>query len=195
MVTDWGWDEFDQKVEQEVAEIQKGLGDAMLDESRQEATVNDLLDAGIRESQESNELRAAAAFRVAATIDSRCWRAHYNLGWQYLMIGNRLPRPAEDKPAPSGDESPKPEPPSPAVGERAAFYNHALRSLKRVLQLNIELAKGWCLLGQTQYYLGDYDDSRASLRKAIELDPTGEAGKMAQESLTVVKEHFPEDDA
>jgi tetratricopeptide (TPR) repeat protein len=58
--------------------------------------------------------------------------------------------------------------------------------------LNFQLAKGWCLLGQTQYYLGDYDEAQASLRKAIDLDPDGEGGKMARESLATLEQTLKE---
>ena len=94
-----------------------------------------------------------------------------------------------------GSDSPPSESASPALGKSLEFYDNALRSLKRVLQLNIQLAKGWCLLGQTQYYLGKHDEARGSFRKAIELDPTGEGGKTAQESLATLEDVLKEKDS
>jgi len=190
----WKWDEFDQKVEEAVAEIKKRPGVSSVIEDQKEATANDLLEAGVWASKEGDEVRAVAAFRVAVTLDPKCWKAFYNLGWQYLQIGNRLPRPFIGKVESAGGDSPPLASSSSAPGDKSTFYNNALRSLKRVLRMNIQYAKGWCLLGQTQYYLEKYDEAQASLRKAIDLDPSGEGGKMAAESLAVLEQSLKEHD-
>jgi tetratricopeptide (TPR) repeat protein len=183
---DWGWDEFDKQVELKAAEIKMGLGSSLHDETHKEAITNDLLDAGVAASQEGDEVEAVASFRVAVTVDPRCRKAYYNLGWEYLTMGNRLDQSLKRRYTLSASSLVS-ETPSKAPDERLTFYRHALRSLKRVLQLDIQDSRGWCLLGQTQYYLSDLEEAQVSLRKAVELDPDGEGGKVAREALEVVE--------
>lgn len=73
-----------------------------------------------------------------------------------------------------------------SLAARLSFYQAAIKYLNRALGLNPKHAKGWCVLGQTQYYMGEYDQARMSFRQAIDLDPYGEGGRLAKDSLTIL---------
>jgi len=179
----WSWNDFDEQVETEADAVTKRMGIHSVDDDEVPATVDRLLDASVWASQQAQEAKAVAALHVAVALDKACWKAHYNLGWQYLTIGKRLHQPFMGKiTVVDGGTFYK------SLGERAAFYNNAIACLTKALSLNGQHAKGWCLLGQAQYYMGQYEEARSSLHKAIDLDPSGEGGRMAKESLEILEQ-------
>jgi len=182
MPTLWEWDSFDEQVESEANAIREHMQVTSLSQTQVIPTVNRLLDASVWASQQGDEVRAVAALRVAVTVDKTCWKAYYNLGWQYMTIGKRLHQPFMGKITVTDGQTY-----NKSLGERITFYENAVHCLEKALGLNPQHAKGWCVLGQAQYYMGDYDQARATLRKAIDLDPIGEGGRMAKESLEILE--------
>jgi tetratricopeptide (TPR) repeat protein len=151
------------------------------DSTRAKLTAERLVNASVFASQQGNDVSAIAALRVAIEIDDTCWKAYYNLGWHYLSIGKRLHEPYIGKVTTPDETFCK------SLAARMSFYQAAMKYLNRALVLNPGDAKGWCMLGQTQYYMWDYDQARASLQKAIDLDQYGEGGRMARESLEILE--------
>jgi tetratricopeptide (TPR) repeat protein len=185
--------EVEEKVEDEIIRIRKimelqGLGDlnnpnadvknAAIIKSATDILVNN----SVQSSQHGNDIAAIAMLRVAIEIDSTYWMSHYNLGWVYLSIGKKLHEPFMGKLTISDHASY-----SNAITTRMSFYHAALESIDKAIELNPTSAKAWCLLGNTQYYMGDYDQARVSLNKAIELDPAGPNGKLAASSLVTLE--------
>jgi tetratricopeptide (TPR) repeat protein len=186
MSADWEWNDLNQQAEQEAAAIIERLR-SRISVGPNEAIIDDLLDSAVWASQHGDEARAVAALRVAVAIDPSCWKAYYNLGWQYLTIGIRLHQPYMGKVTLYGSASPLATSFDQSLKERTAFYNYALQNLEKVVQIAPSLSKGWFLMGQTLYYMGNYDEARTNLHRAIELDPTGEGGKMAEETLAMLE--------
>lgn len=184
----WEWDDFDQQVEREASAIRERKQVVSLNDIQATATVDRLLDASIWASQQGEEVQAVAALRVAVSIDRTYWKAYYNLGWQYLTIGKRLHQPFRGKITVTDGETLER-----SLANRGAFYENAIQCLEKALGLNAQHAKGWCLLGQAQYYMGDYDQAQVNLRKAIDLDPDGEGGRMAAESLAILEDNLKTD--
>jgi tetratricopeptide (TPR) repeat protein len=148
------------------------------DALRAKLTAERLLNAGVWFSQQGNLTVAMAALHVAAEIDPASWKAYYNLGWHYLDLGSKL----MGMTTLSDDESISKSP-----ATQMSFYQAAMKTIKKALDLNPNEAKVWCMLGQTQYYMGDYDQARETLGKAIALDPTGEGGLAAVNALVVLE--------
>ncbi len=119
-----------------------------------------------------------AALHVAIEIDNSCGKAYYNLGWHYLDLGRKL----MGMTTLSDDESFSKSP-----ATQKSFYQAAMNYINKALELNPKDAKILCLLGQTQYYIGNYDQARAALGKAIALDPSGEGGRAAANALAVLE--------
>ena len=191
-----GFQEIDDQTEKEARAIRARLKDiereamkpfvafdVKMDEpGKAEVTAKRLNDASVSAAQQGDQVKAIAALRVTIEVDDRCWEAYYNLGWHYLSLGKELHQPYMGKITVSDGESYYR-----TLADRLSFYEAALRYLQEAVRLRPRHAKGWCLLGQTQYYMADYDDARVSLQRAIEIDPTGEGGRMATETLTILQ--------
>jgi tetratricopeptide (TPR) repeat protein len=187
--------EIEEKVEQEAVEIRgrrKEIEQEALrvfnyfkadvnDTTKAQLTAERLLNASDWASQQGNDIGAIAALRVAIEIDNNSWKAYYNLGWHYLSIGKKLHEPYMGKITISDGESFYK-----SLSTRVSFYQAATKYLNKALNLNPKGAIVWCVLGQTQYYSYEYDQARVSFQKAIDLDPSGEGGRMATASLTIL---------
>lgn len=200
MSSDWEWDNFNKQVEQEakvILEQRKDIEQEALrvfryfesdvkDTTRAKLTAERLVNASVFASQQGDEVRAVASLRVAIEIDNTYWKAYYNIGWHYLTIGKRLHKPFMGRITIVDGQTYR------KSLERLTFYRNAIHCLEKALNINPNQAKGWCLLGQAQYYMQDYDKARITLNKAIELDPQGEGGKLAQESLEMLENRLKE---
>jgi len=180
MATLWEWDSFDEQVRTEANAIREAKQLTSLGQSEEVPTLDSLLKASESAWQEGDEVRAIASLLVAVRMDNTCWQAYYNLGWRYLTIGKRWHQAFVGRVRLTDGQSY-----IKSLFERVEFYENAVRRLSTAVLLNRQHAKGWFLLGQAQYYLGDYDQARASLWKAFELDPLGKNGRMAKESLEI----------
>jgi tetratricopeptide (TPR) repeat protein len=172
-------------IEQEALRVFNYFKADVNDATRAKLTAERLLNGSVWSSQQSNDvvaIAAIAALRVAIEIDDTCWKAYYNLGWHYLSIGKKLHEPYMGKITISDGESYYK-----SLATRTSFYQAAIKYLNKALELNPKDAKIWCVLGQTQYYIGNYDQARATLGKAIALDPTGEGGLTAVNALAVLE--------
>jgi cytochrome c-type biogenesis protein CcmH/NrfG len=180
MATLWEWDTFDEQVETEASAIREHMQLTSPGPTRVVPRIASLLEASEWAWQQGHEVRAIAALRVAVTIDRTCWQAYYSLGAEYLTIGNRWHQAHAGKVRLTDGQTYMK-----SLVERFAFYENAVHRLSTALCLYPQDAKGWCLLGQAQYFLGDYDRAQASFRKALDLDPLGENGRVAKESLVI----------
>ena len=166
------------EIEQEALGGLASFGADVRDTLRAKLTAERLLNAGVWFSQQGKLIEAMAALHVAIEIDNSCWKAYYNLGWHYLDLGRKL----MGMTTLSDDESFSKSP-----ATQKSFYQAAMKYINKALDLNPKDAKILCLLGQTQYYIGNYDQARATLGKAIALDPTGEGGRAAANALAVLE--------
>ncbi len=189
--------EIERDVEQEAIEIKGRLKDIektaleaftafnvqVEPKKKAELTAKRLVNASVSASQMGDNIKAIAALRVAVTVDDNCWEAYYNLGWQYLTLGKKLHDPFMGKVSVmSGDSF------NHALTARLEMYERAISYLQRTIQLKPDHSKGWCLLGQTRYYMAQYHEAKDAYEKAIALDPTGEGGRMAAESLRIMND-------
>lgn len=166
------------EIEQEALGILTSFEADISDTMRARLTAERLLNASVWFSQQGNLTEAIAALHVAIEIDNTCWQAYYNLGWHYLDLGRKL----MGMITLSGDESFSKSP-----ATQKSFYQAAMKYTYKALDINPQDAKILCLLGQTQYYIGNYEQARATLGKAIALDPTGEGGRVAANALAVLE--------
>jgi tetratricopeptide (TPR) repeat protein len=166
------------EIEQEALSVYNSFGVEADDTTRAKLTAERLLNASVWSAKQGNLIIAMAALHVAIEIDIACWKAYYNLGWHYVDMGRKL----MSMVTLSGTESFSKSP-----ATQMSFYQAALKNLNKALDLNPKDAKVLCLLGQTQYYLGNYDQARATLGKAITLDPTGEGGLAAVNALVILE--------
>jgi len=180
MATLWEWDSFDGQVQTEASAIRGGKPLTSLGQKGEILTVDGLQQASEWAWQQGDDVKAIAALLVAVTIDDNYWQGYYNLGRRYLTIGKRWQQAYVGRVRLTEGQSY-----IKSLFERVEFYESAVRHLGTALQLNPKNARGWCLLGQVQYYLGDYDQAHESLRKAFRLDPRGESGRIAKGSLEI----------
>jgi len=96
--------------------------------------------------------RAVSFFEKAVRLDTSYARAHVELGSAYASKAEYL-----------------------AVSD---FHDRALVSLRRALDLNPGLVRGWRELGSALLALGKEDEGVAAIRRALELDPE-DAGAIA----------------
>ena len=148
------------------------------DTLRAKLTAERLLNAGVWFSQQGKLIEAMAALHVAIEIDNSSWKAYYNLGWHYLDLGRKLIGMTTVSDNESFSKSP---------ATQKSFYQASMKYINKALDLNPKDAKVLCLLGQIQFYIGNYDQARATLGKAIALDPIGEGGQAAANALVVLE--------
>jgi tetratricopeptide (TPR) repeat protein len=166
------------EIEQEALRVFNYFEADVNDTTRAKLTAERLLNASVWSSQQGNYIVAIAALHVAIEIDNACWKAYYNLGWHYLSIGRE----------PIGKITvPDKESFFESSATQMSFYQAAIKYIYKALDLNPKDAKILCLLGQTQYYMGNYDQARVTLGKAIALDPTGEGGLAAVNALMILE--------
>jgi tetratricopeptide (TPR) repeat protein len=164
-------------IEQEALGGLASFGADVTDTMRTRLTAERLLNAGVWFLQQGKLIEAMAALHVAIEIDNSCWKAYYNLGWQYLDLGRKI----------MGMSTLSEESFSKSPTTQMSFYQAAMKYINKAIDHNPKDAKILCLLGQTQYYTGNYDQARATLGKAIALDPTGEGGRAAANALAILE--------